>query len=65
MNEKTDVHMFVWRLRPPYNVHVGFFYSYLEETKKINIQFLIEMIILFIKFWMMARSILMKIGNLY
>ena len=23
MNDKTDVHILVWRLRPPYNVHVN------------------------------------------
>ena len=31
MNEKTDVHI-VWRANG--NVHVGFFHSYLKETKK-------------------------------
>ena len=31
------------RLCPPYNVHIGFFHSYLKETKKINNQFLTKM----------------------
>ena len=34
MNEKTEVHIFVWRA----------FHSYLKETKKINNQFLTDIL---------------------
>ena len=33
MNEKTDVHISVWRA-PPYNVHVGFFIHTSRKRKK-------------------------------
>ena len=40
MTEKNDVHIFVGGLRPPYNVHVGFFIHTSGKRKKINNQFL-------------------------
>ena len=43
MNEKTDMHIFVWRACPPaIQCACPFFHSYLKETKKINNQFLIR-----------------------
>ena len=42
MNEKPTCTFSYGGLRPSYNVHVGFFHSYLKETKKINNQFLNE-----------------------
>ena len=40
MNEKTDVHVFVWRATPAIQYARRFFHSDLKETKKINNQFL-------------------------
>ena len=64
MNENTDVHIIYLnetkkkkkkkekKIRPPYNVHVGVFIH--NETiiiiKKINIQFLKELIVDFFRF---------------
>ena len=42
MNEKTDVHIFVWRALSAIQCAHRFFHSYLKETKKINNQFLSE-----------------------
>ena len=40
MNEKNDVHIFVWRATPAIQCARRFFHSYPKETKKINNQFL-------------------------
>ena len=40
MNEKNDVHIFVWRATPAIQCARRFFHSYLKETKQINNQFL-------------------------
>ena len=40
MNEKTDVHIFVWRDMPTIQCERQFSHSYLKETKQINNQFL-------------------------
>ena len=34
MNDKTDLHILVWRASPPYNVHVGFVIHTNNEMKK-------------------------------
>ena len=38
--QKRRAHFRMAGVAPPYNVHVGFFHSYLKETKKINNHFL-------------------------
>ena len=40
MNEKTDMHIFVWRAMPAIQCARRFFHSYLKGTKNINNQFL-------------------------
>ena len=41
---KTDVHILVWRATQTIQYARRFFYPYLDESKKINNQFLIEIV---------------------